>query len=200
MGLRRKMELKQLFQNRKCLLTILAPTGGTLEYHPIHCSNVIKPGHQIVILYRHAFFIGLNEKVIPEISGFSSPSGRFDMKDSEVRIYGLVDFMKQIKWIEVVPYDQDLFETRDQIVAIARAFASGDTPLPDHNVATWNCETFVLVCKTANVSTIAEQVAKLRKAMEQYSVYRCFTYLLDRAVKLEERDRLGFYIYSTKCN
>ena len=170
--LRRKMELEQLFKNQKCLQILLAPKG-TLVYHPIHGSNVIKPGDHLVVLlygisYHHAIFMGLNEKGIPEVADFSSPSGRFDMKDSEIRIYGLVDFMEQRKWIGVVPYDQDSHEIRERTVAIARAFASSDISLPDYNIATWNCETFVLVCKTANVSAISEQVAKLRKAMEQY--------------------------------
>ena len=101
-------------------------------YHPIHILNVIKPDDQILILlygisYRQAIFIGLNQKIIPEIPDCSSPSGLFDIKDSEIRIYGLVDFMEQREWIGILPNDQDSFE----IVAIARSFASGDTPFPD---------------------------------------------------------------------
>jgi hypothetical protein len=107
--------------------------------------------------------MGRNEKGIPEVADFSSPSGEMDAK---IRIYGLVEFMYKRKWLGIVPYNQDSLEIRERTVAIARFFVINNTPLPAYNIVTWNCETFVLVCKTANVDEMSEQGIRLLEVMK----------------------------------
>jgi hypothetical protein len=167
------MELELLFKDQRCLQILLTPQR-TIVYHPIDGANIIKAGDHLVVslygaVFHHAIFMGRNEKGIPEVADFSSPSGDSYMKDAKIRIYGLVEFMKQRKWLGIVSYDKDSLEIRERTVAIARAFVINTTPLPAYNIVTWNCETFVLVCKTANVNAKSEQGRHLIKAMELLS-------------------------------
>ena len=102
-----------------------------------------------------------------EVAHFASPTGDPSMTDAFIHMTTYVNFTRGYESLYVVPYEKDSSESRETAMKIARQFKGA--PRQSHreySLLTWNCETFVIMCKTGQYR-LSEQVEKFMDAIKE---------------------------------
>ena len=135
------MELEQLLKNQKCLQILLAPKG-TQVYHQASWPPSCFTAWDFI---PSCNFRGLEWERNSRSCWYFFAKWSFrheGFRNTHLWTGGLHGAEK-VDWGNSL---RPRFTWDKGAVGIARAFASSDIPLPDYNIATWNWETFVLVC------------------------------------------------------
>ena len=150
---RRRMEqfVKLLTQQ---LEVSLVPSKST-RYSALEAPFIIKPGDHLIVMRggdngfaHHGLFLRYDkEKKCSELAEFGSETGN----NNTIRIISYGEFVlhRRDHDVYIVPYPKDSDATRKRSVEIARYIVE----LKDkrqYNILTWNCETFVLMCKNGS--------------------------------------------------
>ena len=164
-----------------------------LDLHPSYCkvhSDVISavlqltPGDHLAVLieesggvYHHGLYLGVRDGQC-KVADFSSPSGDTKMRDGCLRIVSYAEFVKGKDVVCVIPYSgsvEDTAANRENAVRLADLMVGLKSPdLNRYSLLSWNCECFVLMCKTGQYQE-SEQIKKVFKWINddihsQYSV------------------------------
>ena len=129
----------------------------------------LKPGDHLVVaidrglgVYHHGLYLGLRggKHSVAEFG-----SGEEGGSSKRLQIIRYTDFVRGKKWVYVVPYicDSKQAEKRNRRNAVALAESMVESRDPDYNrysLLSWNCECFVLMCKTGQYEE-SEQIKKV---------------------------------------
>lgn len=131
------------------------------------------PGDHLVVMVggetgygHHGLYLGIHNGET-EVAHFASSSGDPKMKDATIHVTTYENFIGAYRKVYVVPYENDSSEARKIAMKVARQFIGA--PRQSHreyNLLVWNCETFVIMCKTGQYR-LSEQVEKFMDAIKE---------------------------------
>lgn len=164
---RRRTMMKILDENLLAQIGLDLKPQNALRKKVVDALVTISPGEHLVVpirhsggVYHHGLYIGVREG-----KGWVAEFGKFK-GGKRLQIIPCSDFLKGHKHVYIVPYDFKLENTdmerthRTQAVEIAEAMvASNDPDFNKYNILRWNCECFVLMCKTGQYQ-VSSQAAK----------------------------------------
>ena len=172
---RRKQRMEVIVQLLTELLSFnLIPKRAVRVDIAIALRTII-PGEHLVVMCggrqgyaHHGIYIGFIDGRDVVID-FSSPTGDAKMCDGCIRIRSYSDFLKGHTCLYVVPYDcEEEDKAKYNALQLAKSFA--DRPVSDvfhcYDLVRWNCEAFVLTCKTGQYQA-SEQVKSMFKAIQK---------------------------------
>ena len=146
----------------------LVPSNA-VRYNVREAVGRIKPGDHLVVMVggihgygHHGLYLGFNNDCF-EVAEFGSDTG--NKTDNIIRIISYSDFSKGVEYVYIVPYTEDSKLTRCRSIELARTFVKCKD-LHKYNVLTWNCETFVLMCKSGQYC-YSDQIVKLFEAIHR---------------------------------
>ena len=131
------------------------------------------PGDHLVVMVggeggygHHGLYLGVHNGET-EVAHFASPTGDPCMTDATIHMTTYENFTRGYESIYVVAYQNDSLETRETAMKVARQFIGA--PRQSHceyNLLTWNCESFVIMCKSGQYR-LSEQVEKFMDAIKE---------------------------------
>ena len=172
---RRRRRMQKLIELLTQQLGVSLVPSDAVRYLAIDAGFEIKPGDHLVVMVgeengfgHHGLYLGYNEEGCHEVADFSSDTGK---TDNTIRIISLSKFAEDVKHVYIVPYPKDSDVTRQRSIEIAKKLVELKDK-PEYNILTWNCETFVLYCKTGGdvadgKMCVSEQVEKFMDAIKE---------------------------------
>lgn len=131
------------------------------------------PGDHLVVMVggeggygHHGLYLGVHNGQ-SEVAHFASPTEDPRMEDATIHVTRYGNFTRGYHRVYVVPYEEDSTETRESAMKVARELVGA--PRQSHreyNLHHWNCENFVLFCKTGQYQN-SEQITKFMKAIKE---------------------------------
>lgn len=89
------------------------------------------------------------------------------MKDATIHMTTYENFTGAYHKVYVVAYEKDSSETRQIAMKVARQFIGAPRGLyREYDLLQWNCETFVIMCKTGQYR-VSEQVERFMDAIKE---------------------------------
>ena len=173
---RRRRRMQKLIELLTQQLGVSLVPSDAVRYPAIDAGFEIKPGDHLVVMVggdngfgHHGLYLGYNEEEgCPEVADFGSDTGK---TDNTIRIISYSKFVHGVDHVYIVPYSKDADVTRQRSIEIAKKLAELKDKA-EYNILTWNCETFVLYCKTGGdvadgKMCVSEQVEKFMDAIKE---------------------------------
>jgi hypothetical protein len=131
------------------------------------------PGDHLVVMVggeggygHHGLYLGVHDGK-SQVAHFASPTDNPLMTDATIHVTRYGNFTRGYERVYVVPYEEDSSETRNTAMKVAREFiAAPRQSHREYSLLTWNCETFVIMCKTGQYR-LSEQVEKFIDALKE---------------------------------
>lgn len=131
------------------------------------------PGDHLVVMVggktgygHHGLYLGIRNDEA-EVAHFASPTEDPSMTDATIHMTTYVNFTHGYESVYVVPYEKDSSETRETAMKVAREFIGAPRQShQEYNLLSWNCETFVIMCKTGQCH-MSEQVERFMDAIKK---------------------------------
>ena len=131
------------------------------------------PGDHLVVMVRgetgyghHGLYLGVHNGET-EVAHFASPTGDPCMRDATIHMTTYENFTSAYHRVYVVAYEKDSSQTRETSMKMAREFIGAPRKLHcEYDLLTWNCETFVIMCKSGQYR-VSEQVEKVMDAIKE---------------------------------
>ena len=146
---------------------------GNARQLNVGALHKLVPGDHLVVMVggeggygHHGLYLGVHNGET-EVAHFASPTGDLRMKDAIIHMTTYENFTSEYHRVYVVPYEEDSSEARTAAMKAAREFiAAPRQSHREYSVLTWNCETFVIMCKTGQYR-LSEQVEKFMDAIKE---------------------------------
>jgi hypothetical protein len=146
---------------------------GNARQLNVGALHKLVPGDHLVVMAggeegygHHGLYLGVHNGET-EVAHFASPTGDSCMRDATIHMTTYENFTSEYHRVYVVPYEKDSSESRETAMKVARQFIGA--PRQSHceyNLLRWNCETFVIMCKTGQYR-LSEQIEKFMDGIKE---------------------------------
>ena len=167
---RRRMEMIVNLLTTQFNISLVPGNARQLNVRALH---KLVPGDHLVVMAggeggygHHGLYLGVHDGET-EVAHFASPTRDPRMKDATIHMTTFENFTSAYHRVYVVPYEKDSSKTRETAMKVARKFIGA--PRQSHceySLLTWNCETFVMMCKTGQYR-VSEQVEMVMNAIKE---------------------------------
>lgn len=175
---RRRRRMQKLIELLTQQLEVSLVPSNAVRYAASEAGFRIKRGDHLVVMVggdngfgHHGLYLGYNEdEGCFEVADFGSDTG--NKTDNTIRIISYSKFVHGVDHVYIVPYSKDADVTRQRSIEIAKKLVELKDKA-EYNILTWNCETFVLYCKTGGdvkdgEMIVSEQVGKFMFAIRDW--------------------------------
>lgn len=175
---RRRRRMQKLIELLTQQLDVSLVPSDAVRHDVRDAGCKIKGGDHLVVMVggdngfgHHGLYLGYNEdEDCAEVADFGSETG--NKVDNTIRIISYGKFSQGVEHVHIVPYPNDSKITRERSIEIAKIMVSSPDKA-EYNILTWNCETFVLYCKTGGDVAdgeiiVSEQVEKFMFAIRDW--------------------------------
>jgi len=146
--------------------------GKARQLH-VAAQHKLVPGDHLVVMVggeggygHHGLYLGVHDGET-EVAHFASRTGDPCMNDATVHMTTYENFTGEYHNVYVVAYENDSSQTRETAMKVAREFICAPRQAHrEYNLLVWNCETFVMMCKTGQYR-LSEQVEKFMDAIKE---------------------------------
>lgn len=174
---RRRRRIKEFVKLLTQQFKVSLIPSNAVRYAAVKVCRKIKRGDHLVVMVggengfgHHGLYLGYNEdEDEDEVAEFGSDTR--NKTDNTLRIISLSNFAQGADHVYMVPYPDDSDITRKRSIEIAKIMIKRRDK-SEYNILTWNCETFVLYCKTGGdvadgKMCVSEQVEKFMDAIKE---------------------------------
>ena len=167
---RRRMEIIGNLLTTQFNINLVPGNARQLNVGALH---KLVPGDHLVVMVggeggygHHGIYLGVHNGET-EVAHFASPTGNPCMRDATIHITTYENFTSEYHRVYVVAYQNDSLETRETAMKVARQFIGAPRQTHrEYSLLSWNCETFVIMCKTGQYR-LSEQVEKVMDAIKE---------------------------------